>query len=730
MQCQMPDCALRRGSSGRGDTVKQFMLSAAFCIMLCATGATGSPTVITVGQGPGFDHGRIQYAINVAADGDHIVVFPGTYQENISLGGKNILVTSSDASRPDVVATTILDGEGRAAVVQFSGTETAACIVQGFTIRNGGYGISGQSCQARIRQNVITGNRLVGLLRCDGIIENNTITQNQHGGLSACHGTIQNNLITANPSNGLQDCHATIRSNTIIGNVATNGAGLYWCSGTIADNLISGNQAANRGGGLANCSGLIRGNRIADNVASVGGGLDKCDGTIRANTIAGNTAEWGGGLHDCQGIIENNLVAENSAMKEGGGLAECNHIIRNCTIVDNWILESWGSGGGLSHCSASIENCVLWGNTANSGAQLSLSNVPQYSCIQDWTGGGAGNIASFPCFVDQDGIDNNPAAYQDNDYLFRANSPCIDAGNPDPAENDGALPPGLGSERNDMGAQGGPNNGGWPATLPRSPDLTGTLTQVGAQGIISGKPCPLTGNITNYGNLPCNSSFWVDFHAVNEESGWRGILCNSILVEPLAIGETFDLAGLARPRNAYGGIPVGTYTVEMHVNPTYAVAEWNTSNNLIVLTGCQVLPDRPNLTVSNFDFTPDVISARGGDEIHFSGQIRNTGTRAAPFDFWVEFRVTPADGSGEAVSFVCDSCSVVAPMAPGGSIDLSAIVRTAYSLPVGLYNVGIVLDPGNTIDEQSEDDNIVWDVQKKLRVEAGITHANKWRLYR
>jgi hypothetical protein len=66
--------------------------------------------------------------------------------------------------------------------------------------------------------------------------------------------------------------------------------------------------------------------------------------------------------------------------------------------------------------------------------------VPSYSCIQDWPGGGVGNIAADPCFVyagywadfnDPNTVvePNDPnAVWVDGYYRLRRGSPCIDAG--------------------------------------------------------------------------------------------------------------------------------------------------------------------------------------------------------------------------------------------------------------------------------------------------------------
>jgi hypothetical protein len=45
-----------------------------------------------------------------------------------------------------------------------------------------------------------------------------------------------------------------------------------------------------------------------------------------------------------------------------------------------------------------------------------------------------------------------------NDFSLSGGSPCIDAGNPGEEYNDAALPPGLGTVRNDIGVYGGPMN--------------------------------------------------------------------------------------------------------------------------------------------------------------------------------------------------------------------------------------------------------------------------------
>jgi len=150
---------------------------------------------------------------------------------------------------------------------------------------------------------------------------------------------------------------------------------------------------------------------------------------IENNIIVGNsTSSHGAGVAWCYGIIRNNLIAGNTSGWEGGGIWGSGGMIHNNTIVGNRAL----TGGGLCSCEGSIRNCIIWGNTASTGSQVQPHDSgvsPLYSCIQGWTGGGEGNIALDPQFVDVDGADDAALSYADNDYHLAPDSPCIDAGN-------------------------------------------------------------------------------------------------------------------------------------------------------------------------------------------------------------------------------------------------------------------------------------------------------------
>jgi len=78
------------------------------------------------------DQATIQGAINIANNGDTVLVAPGTYYENINFNGKAITVTSSGGA-----AQTIIDGGGVAPVVTFDTNETSTSTLNGFTLQHG-----------------------------------------------------------------------------------------------------------------------------------------------------------------------------------------------------------------------------------------------------------------------------------------------------------------------------------------------------------------------------------------------------------------------------------------------------------------------------------------------------------------------------------------------------------------------------------------------------------------
>lgn len=133
----------------------------------------------------------------------------------------------------------------------------------------------------------------------------------------------------------------------------------------------------------------------------------------------------------CNGIIENNIFSSNS-VQNSGGIYNCTGTKLNNTIAGNIAVDY---GGGLYNFPDTVVNCIIWENNVTLGPQLWGSATVTYCCIQDWTGGGEGNISENPIFVNPymspyaclrytiktyEIFDFNPALF--------VRSPCINAG--------------------------------------------------------------------------------------------------------------------------------------------------------------------------------------------------------------------------------------------------------------------------------------------------------------
>ena len=130
---------------------------------------SSAKTLYVGGTGPN-NYTSIQNAIDDAYPGDTIFVYSGIYRENIDIGfKKDIKVIGEDKY------TTIIDGGGNGSVIKLShySCPTINVTIEGFTIRNGSYGILCDGDYNIIRNCIIYDNE-VGIY-CRG--EHNVITQ-------------------------------------------------------------------------------------------------------------------------------------------------------------------------------------------------------------------------------------------------------------------------------------------------------------------------------------------------------------------------------------------------------------------------------------------------------------------------------------------------------------------------------------------------------------------------
>ena len=333
----------------------------------------------------------IQGQIDMATDGDTVLVAPGTYLGTIDFRGKAIKLISQQGP----LVTIIDGGRSSAPVVSFSNGEGPDSILQGFTIQNGhDKGIFANNASPGIINNIVVNTAI-----CDGAgIELNTSS-------------------------------AIVKQNTIRDNVAT-------CTGSRAGGAIIVRGVA---------SAAIVNNHITDNASiDLAGGITLWDaGTpiIEGNTISGNS---GGAIkirHLSEALILQNIIANNIDENCGGidWLVPSGAV--GPRIINNTIVENDGALGSAicadgSDGQAQLVNNIMVskpGQTAIYCANVQHSNFEpptvRFNNVFAPSGiayGGVcsdqtsknGNISADPLFMDK----------LNEDYQLSLTSPAIDAG--------------------------------------------------------------------------------------------------------------------------------------------------------------------------------------------------------------------------------------------------------------------------------------------------------------
>lgn len=311
------------------------------------------------------DQATIQGGIDMATDGDTVLVNPDVYVENISFKGKGIVVGSLFLTTLDTsyISQTIIDGDSTGRVVLFTPDEGKTSVLCGFTIQNGLGGILCSQSSPKITNCTISNN------------STNNTEENEKG--------------------------------------AGGGIYCYQSSPTISQCTIYGNTALGHfamGGGI--CCDI--------------GSHPEITHCIISNNFAVSSANWatsGGGIYSAIAgpAVYNCLIIKNQSSIGAGILCHTSTMrMVNSTVTEN-INGSSGStvnvtGDGTS--SIDIINCIIYGNTGKYDVAVSdlLSTIScSYSDIGSGYSGGSN-------------IDDNPLFIGGGDYSLQAESPCIDVG--------------------------------------------------------------------------------------------------------------------------------------------------------------------------------------------------------------------------------------------------------------------------------------------------------------
>ena len=332
--------------------------------------------------------GDIQDAFDDAEDGGTILICAGTYEETLSVSGKDLLVIGIDgADQTTIIAATI-----NAPVLSIS--QNADVVIQGLTLTGGtvtdsGGGIQCDGADLGLIEAAVTGNSAV--VNGGGISSNNCDIEITGSVIAGNTAEAYGGGIYTNRTDG------TITGSTIDSNTGYEGGGLFLSGGDIdlIGNIISTNLATTideegwgpggGGGGFwINNSSLFEGNTVTGNTSQyhAGGGYFYQGSPDLIDNVVADNISWedGAGIYlnyPSSPSISGNVFENNESYDDAGGLriyVGSNADVDNNTFIGN-IAADDGGGAKFSHSEHSFTNNYLEGNVAgDAGGGFELDN--------------------------------------------------------------------------------------------------------------------------------------------------------------------------------------------------------------------------------------------------------------------------------------------------------------------------------------------------------------------
>ncbi len=335
----------------------------------------------------------IQQAVNLAGNGDTLVIAPGIYDGNINLAGKAIRLVSTNPDDPIVVSQTVIDAGGRSRALIFNNQEGPDTVINGLTIMNGaatmepggaiyiGPGASPTFINVRISDSTVSlssgGAVFIGM-GSNPTFKHVTIDKCRAQGLPiALDPNDPNTLTMAGSGNGggvyiyveakptFLDCAITNCSATGLGGAVYNGPkGLA----LFQKCLFTGNDANDLGGAIYHApkaAAKFLHCAFTDNATDKSGGAiyysRQCVVDVNDCQFAENFAPTSGGAIHLEplsaGGVRHSVLVHNDVNESGGAiyLSGCHEIeITDCNVAYNTARR----GGGL-YCYQSFGSKIV-----------------------------------------------------------------------------------------------------------------------------------------------------------------------------------------------------------------------------------------------------------------------------------------------------------------------------------------------------------------------------------
>jgi len=373
----------------------KLLFASAICIALLSVSCFADTFYVDANSPADFND--IQSAINDANDGDIIIVNPGRYTEHINTLGKAITLQSTNPDDPQIISSTIIDGNDSGTCITCNSHESENTIIAGFLITDGNsIDGGGMYCTNQgsptIKSCTFVNNKAEsgGGLFCDN--ESNLLITdcffNFNEAIATSGGTYDGGGAIYCEDSSLQITNCSFNSNSASGKdnggwppcLSGYGGAVFLNDSTSAflSCTFNGNYSFHDGGALyinyssvypaiSNC--IFNNNKARQDGGAISGTISKIENSIFNNNSSDSGGAISGGAYE---IIECSFSG-NTAEDDGGAISGGAMEMTNSTFSGN----NGSHGGAISGLVAQMTNCTLTANRAGYGGAI-YNNYDSY----------------------------------------------------------------------------------------------------------------------------------------------------------------------------------------------------------------------------------------------------------------------------------------------------------------------------------------------------------------